>query len=138
MSTNASRVSGSIERASNLELKRLEYQLSVCKVADFSDIRTESDFYFIGRTDEELSLVCKTEETPSNTIERDDGWRGFRIQGVLDFSLIGILSRLSGILAEHKIGIFAVSTYNTDYILVKEENYERALSVLESEGYTVI
>ena len=106
-------------------------------MADFSGIRTESDFYFIGRTDEELSLVCKTEETPSNTIERDDGWRGFRIQGVLDFSLIGILSRLSGILAEHKIGIFAVSTYNTDYILVKEENFERALSVLESEGYTV-
>ena len=138
MSTNASRVSGSIERASNLELKRLDYQLTVCKVADFSDIRTESDFYFIGRTDEELSLVCKTEETPSNTIERDDGWRGFRIQGVLDFSLIGILSRLSGILAEHKIGIFAVSTFNTDYILVKEENFERALSVLESEGYTIV
>lgn len=121
-----------------MELKRLEYQLTVCKVADFSDIRTESDFYFIGRTDEELSLVCKTEETPSNTIERDDGWRGFRIQGVLDFSLIGILSRLSGILAEHRIGIFAVSTFNTDYILVKEENFERALSVLESEGYTIV
>jgi hypothetical protein len=82
--------------------------------------------------------VCKTEDTPDNTAERDDGWRGFRIQGVLDFSLIGILSKLSSILAEHKIGIFAVSTYNTDYILVKEENYERALSVLTSEGYTVI
>lgn len=50
----------------------------------------------------------------------------------------GILSKLSGILAEHKIGIFAVSTYNTDYILVKEENYETALTVLASEGYTVI
>ncbi len=54
------------------------------------------------------------------------------------FSLIGILSKLSGILAEHKIGIFAVSTYNTDYILVKEENFERALSVLNSEGYLVV
>ncbi len=93
--------------------------------------------YFIGKTDEELSLVCKTEDTPSETIERDDGWRGFRIQGVLDFSLIGVLSKLSGILAEHKIGIFAVSTYNTDYILVKEEYFEQALSVLHSEGYTV-
>ena len=78
------------------------------------------------------------EDTPQNTIERDDRWRGFRIQGVLDFSLIGILSKLSGILAEHKIGIFAVSTYNTDYILVKEKNLKRALSVLASEGYTVI
>ena len=82
--------------------------------------------------------MCKTEDTPLNTTNRDDGWKGFRIQGILDFSLIGILSKLSGILAEHKIGIFAVSTYNTDYILVKEENYERALTVLASEGYTVV
>lgn len=82
--------------------------------------------------------MCRSEDTPQNTIERDDGWRGFRIQGVLDFSLIGILSKLSGILAEHKIGIFAVSTYNTDYILVKEENFERALDALTSEGYTIV
>jgi hypothetical protein len=121
-----------------MELKRLEYGLSVCKDADITEINTGSDFYFIGKTDEELSLVCKTEDAPSSTIERDDGWRGFRIQGVLDFSLIGILSKISGILAENKIGIFAVSTYNTDYILVKEDNYERALGVLSAEGYTVI
>ena len=120
-----------------MELKTIEYNLSVCKVTDISDIDLSSDFFFIGKTDEELSLVCKTEDTPIKAFERDDGWRGFRIQGVLDFSLIGILSRLSGILAEHKIGIFAVSTYNTDYILVKEENFERALEVLASEGYTV-
>ena len=121
-----------------MELKRLEYGLTVCKVADITEIDAGSDFYFIGKTDEELSLVCKTEDTPSNTIERDDGWRGFRIQGVLDFSLIGILSKISGILAENEIGIFAVSTYNTDYILVKEKNFERALGVLSAEGYTVI
>jgi hypothetical protein len=121
-----------------MELKKIDYKLTVCKVAEVSSRDMRSDFYFIGKTDEELSLVCKTEDTPDNTIERDDGWRGFRIQGVLDFSLIGILSKLSSILAEHKIGIFAVSTYNTDYILVKEENYERALSILTSEGYTVI
>ena len=121
-----------------MELKRLEYELTVCKVAEITEINTGSDFYFIGKTDEELSLVCKTEDAPSSTIERDDGWRGFRIQGVLDFSLIGILSKISGILADNKIGIFAVSTYNTDYILVKEDNYERALGVLSAEGYTVI
>ena len=57
---------------------------------------------------------------------------------MLDFSLIGILARLSHILAENKIGIFAVSTYNTDYILVKEENFELALNVLEAEGYSVV
>lgn len=121
-----------------MELKTIDYELTVCKVTELAGINTESDFYFIGKTDEELSLVCKTEDTPQNTIERDDGWRGFRIQGVLDFSLIGILAKLSGILAEHKIGIFAVSTYNTDYILVKEENYERALGVLASEGYSIV
>ena len=121
-----------------MELKRIKHKLSVCKVADIENIDLTAEFCFIGKTDEELSLVCKTEDAPLKTVERDDGWKGFRIQGVLDFSMIGILSKLSGILAENKIGIFAVSTYNTDYILVKEENYERALAVLASEGYTVI
>ena len=121
-----------------MELKRLEYDLTVCKVQDISDIDMTAGFYFIGKTDEELSLVCKTEDTPVKAVERDDGWKGFRIQGTLDFSLVGILSKLSGILAEHKIGIFAVSTYNTDYILVKEENFGRALEALASAGYTVV
>ena len=121
-----------------MELKKIDYNLTVCKVTDVSSINMDTDFYFVGRTDEEISLVCKTEDTPQATTERDDGWRGFRIQGILDFSLIGILSQLSGILAEHKIGIFAISTYNTDYILVKEENFERALSVLASEGHTIM
>lgn len=121
-----------------MELKRIDHKLTVCKVADLSEVDMNAEFYFIGKTDEELSLVCKTENVPQHTTERDDGWKGFRIQGVLDFSLIGILSKLSGILADHKIGIFAVSTYNTDYILVKDENFERALDVLASEGYTVV
>ena len=121
-----------------MELKIIGNKLTVCKVASISAIDLTADFFFIGKTDEELSLVCRTADTPSETIERDDGWRGFRIQGSLDFSLIGILSKFSGILAEHKIGIFAVSTYNTDYILVKEENFERALEALSSEGYSFV
>ena len=121
-----------------MELKKLEYDLTVCKVEALADMDMTTDFFFIGKTDEELSLVCKTEDVPAKTIERDDGWKGFRIQGTLDFSLIGILSKLSGILADHKIGIFAVSTYNTDYIIVKEENFDRALKVLASEGYTLV
>ena len=56
---------------------------------------------------------------------------------MLDFSLIGILSKISGILADNKIGIFAVSTYNTDYILVKKENFDRAMQVLAEAGYEV-
>lgn len=119
-------------------LKKIPYDMTVCKVNNTEDIDLSREFFFIGKTDEEVSLVCKTEDTPRNTVKREDGWKGFRIQGVLGFSQIGILSKLSGILAEHKIGIFAVSTYNTDYILVKEENYERALTVLDSEGYKVV
>lgn len=121
-----------------MELKKLPYDLTVCKVADIRDIPPASDFYFIGKTDEELSLVCKTEDTPLRTVEREDGWKGFRIQGVLDFSLIGILSKISGILAKKKIGIFAISTFNTDYILVKEAQLEQAFAALTEEGYTIV
>ena len=120
-----------------MKLKALPYAFTVCRLADASEIDLKRDFYFLARTDEELSLVCRTEDTPANTTDRDDCWRAFRIEGVLDFSLIGILSRISTILAENKIGIFAVSTYNTDYILVKEENFESALQVLAESGYTI-
>jgi hypothetical protein len=121
-----------------MELKIFDYELTVCKIDDPSMPDLGKDFYFIGKTDEELSLVCKTEDTPDCTTERDDGWKCFRIQGVLDFSLIGILSKISGILADNQIGIFAVSTYNTDYILVKSENFDRAIDALRKEGYTIV
>ena len=118
-----------------MKLKKLPCSLTVCKVDDISAVNLSAEFFFIGRTDEELSLVCRTEDVPEKTVEREDGWRGFRIEGVLDFSLTGILSRLSSILAENKIGIFAVSTFNTDYILVKEGNFDRAMDVLAAAGY---
>jgi hypothetical protein len=121
----------------NMVLKRLSYELSVCKLESIKEIDLNHDFFFFSKTDEEISLVCKTEDVPSCTVQRDDGWKGFRIQGILDFSLIGILSKISGILAENKIGIFAVSTFNTDYILVKSENIDRAMDILEKEGYEI-
>ena len=83
-------------------------------------------------------MVCITEDVPANVTERDDGWKAFRIQGVLDFSLIGILSKISGILAENNIGIFAISTFNTDYVLTKKEDYQKALTALNSAGYQII
>jgi len=121
-----------------MELKRIDERLTVCQTASPEDVDLAGNFYFLGRTDEEISLVCPTADVPARTLSREDGWRGFRIQGTLDFSLIGILSRISGILAERGIGIFAVSTYRTDYILVKEENFQRALDALTAEGYTVV
>lgn len=120
-----------------MKLKKLVFDITVCKLDDVSAVDLSREFFFLGKTDEEISLVCKTEDAPSNTIERDDGWRGFRIEGVLDFSLIGILSKISSILAENKIGIFAVSTYNTDYILVKKENFDLAMTVLAEAGYEI-
>ena len=122
----------------SITLQPLDVRLSVCKVEDYSMVDITQPFCFTGATDEELSLVCPTEKVPGNTIERDDGWRAFRIVGVLDFSLIGILSKISGLLAENKIGIFAVSTYNTDYILTKEENFASAMKVLEDAGYNLL
>ena len=120
-----------------MEIKRMDYNFSVCKVAYYSLVKLDSEYSFIGKTDEEKSLVCITEDVPSNVTEREDGWMAFRIQGVLDFSMIGILSEISGILAENKIGIFVISTYNTDYVLTKKENYQRALDVLNQAGYKI-
>lgn len=113
-----------------MEFQVIGNDFSVCKLKDFSKVDFSDDFCFLAKTDEENSLVCRTECVPDNVVVREDGWKAFRIQGTLDFSLIGILSRISTLLAENQIGIFAVSTYNTDYILVKEGDLDRALEVL--------
>ena len=121
-----------------MEIRKLNQDFSVCKVMDYSLINMDAEYSFIGKTDEEKSLVCITGDVPSNAIERDDGWKGFRIQGILDFSLIGILSKIAEILAENSISIFAISTYNTDYVLIKKENYQKALDILEHSGYAIV
>ena len=120
-----------------MELKTIPYRFTVCKLMSVGDLPSGIDFCFTAKTDEEISLVCKTTDVPENTLVRDDGWKGFRIEGVLDFSLIGILSKISAILAENKVGIFAVSTYNTDYIFVKDENFDKAINALKDNGYDV-
>ena len=117
-----------------MEIKRITEDFTVCKVTDFSQVHLDTEYCFIGKTDEENSVVCRTEDVPENTIEREDGWKAFRIEGVLDFSLIGILAKISALLAEENIGIFVVSTFNTDYIFVKEEKEMRALSKLSQAG----
>ena len=121
-----------------MNIQVLEHALTVCKVRDKKDIDMEAEVYFIGKTDEELSLVCRTEDAPASATDRSDGWRGFRVCGVLDFSLTGILAELSGILADEKIGIFTVSTYNTDYILVNAGDLDRAISALAARGHIIV
>ena len=81
-------------------------------------------------------MVCESSSTPPDVKERSDGWRAFRIEGVLDFSLIGILAKISTLLADAGIAIFALSTYDTDYIFTRAGQFDRALQVLEAEGYT--
>ncbi len=120
-----------------MKLKALPYDLTVCKLRSLSDLPQGSGFFFLGKTDEEISLVCETRLTPNDTIAKESGWKAFRIQGELDFSLIGILSKISAILAEEKIGIFAISTYNTDTILLKSENFEKGLKALAEKGYEI-
>lgn len=121
-----------------MELKKLNKDFSVCKVEDYSQVHWKSEYLFIEKTDEENSLVCLTEEVPSNTTAREDGWTGFRIQGVLDFSLIGILADITTILKRDKIPVFVVSTYNTDYVLLKKTLLSKATAALEKSGYRFV
>lgn len=121
-----------------MTIKSIPHDFSVCKVTNYSNVNIDRPFCFTARTDNECSLVCITEDVPENCICREDGWKGFRIEGELDFSLVGILAKISALMAENGIGIFAVSTYNTDYILVKEENHARALSILSQNGYDIV
>ena len=110
---------------------------SICKLRDYSKVDLSRPFVFTGSTDEERSLVCPTTWVPAETLECSDGWRAFRIEGELDFSLVGILAGISDVLAKGGIGIFAVSTFNTDYVLTKADRFEEALRLLSASGYGI-
>lgn len=118
-------------------LQVIDKLFTVCKVEDYACVDLQAEYVFLSKTDEELSLVCETSDTPPNVLAREDGWRAFRIEGTLDFSLVGILASITTLLADAGIGIFAISTFNTDYILVKAENLNPALQVLAQNGYRV-
>ena len=120
-----------------MDLRVIDKAFTVCKVKDYSTVDLTGEFVFIAKTDDEKSLVCETTLTPSDIVTREDGWRAFRIEGMLDFSLIGILSQISSLLADAGIGIFAISTFNTDYILTKKDCFDQALQLLENHGYTI-
>ena len=120
-----------------MELQRLHQEFSVCQVGDYSLVRTDAEYCFLQKTDEENSLVCVTADVPPHTLRRDDGWRAFRVQGVLDFSLIGILAGIASALAARGVPVFAISTFNTDYILIKKEYLPQAEEALCAVGYTL-
>ena len=120
-----------------MNIEVLPQKFTVCQVTLLSADMLETEFCFVGKTDRELSLVCPTEHVPGETSAREDGWRGVRIAGTLEFSLVGILSKISTILASERIGIFAVSTYDTDYIFLKETQLLQGVEALRRHGYCV-
>lgn len=121
-----------------MTLRLLQNDFTVCKVADYTKTDLASEYCFTGKTDEEFSLVCPTEDVPESTTEREDGWKCFRVDGVLDFSLIGILAKITSVLAAEKIGVFVVSTFNTDYIFVKKDRLSDAEKSLSAAGYKFV
>ena len=120
-----------------MTIKALPQPFSVCQVEAFPPADQLGAYCFLAQTDTEHSLVCPTEMVPEHTVRREDGWRAMRIEGVLDFSLIGILAKIITLLAQNQIGIFAISTDNTDYILTKAVQYDKALRVLGEAGYEI-
>ena len=119
-----------------LSVECLRGAFSVCRLADADALPRMEKMMFAAVTDEEVSLVCPTERVPEHTTAREDGWCGFRFVGTLDFSLVGILFTAAEALKNASVPIFAVSTYNTDYIFVKEADRENAVAAL-SERFTV-
>ena len=99
------------------------------------DIAT-GGFVSITRTCDELSIVCNERNVPSG-VKVDRGWRVLKVEGPLDLSLTGILASIAVPLAEAQINIFAISTFDTDYVLVKAEKLDRAIGVLRSAGHAV-
>ena len=125
--------------APGIGLEIMGWELSIYRLDRLPDasILQRSPF-FLGLTDKEVSLVCETRAAPRDAVERDDGWRAFRVSGTLDLSLVGVLRGIADVLADIGVPVFVVSTYDTDYVLVKEGLLDRALDALSAAGYTVV
>lgn len=121
-----------------MRIRVLPGEYSVCKVERVPAEALEAEFCFVGKTDGELSLVCETALAPAETLAREDGWSLMGIVGELDFGLTGILARIATTLAEAGVPIFAVSTYDTDYLLVKATDLPAARTALAAAGYELV
>jgi uncharacterized protein len=122
-----------------LTLSILPETLVICQMdkdARIPDWLLASTFYSITKTAEELSVVCPQINVPEG-IKKDEGWRCLKVEGPLDFSAAGILASLTMPLAKEGISVFAVSTYNTDYLLVKEQHLGKAVQVLSQNGHRI-
>ena len=120
-----------------MRLQIIEGKFSVCKVENLRAVNFNVPWLFVGKTDAEISVVCLTADVPHATLAREDGWRALRVAEPMNFGLTGVLAGISTVLSQAGISIFAVSTFDTDYILIKGENLGLAQSALEAGGYTI-
>jgi hypothetical protein len=123
-----------------LSLKILPDRMAVCRfdpAVPVPDWIAEVGFYSLTRTEEELTIVCpETRLAPG--ISSEAGWRCFQVLGLLDFSEIGIIFSLTRPLAENGVSVFVISTFNTDYLMVKENDLAKAIDALTAEGHRVL
>ncbi len=122
-----------------LNLSLLPHKYAVCQLHPDKHIpywALLGDFVSLTRTHEELSIVCQQDNVPDD-IEAERGWHCVQVQGAFDFSVAGVHVSLAIPLAEADISVLAIATYATDYLLIKEENVERALHVLKQAGHYV-
>jgi uncharacterized protein len=122
-----------------LSLSVLNGSFAICKLDRAAEVPAwalASEFFSVTRTPDELSIVCDSKCTPLGA-SCEDGWRCLQIHGPLSFNLTGILNSITGPLAEAGVGIFAVSTFETDFVLVKDYNLQRAIDALTRAGHKV-
>ena len=125
---------------SKLTLKVIDNEFTIHRFSADYEIPLDqltSKFFSITRTEDELSIVCDSTVELSSKVS-ESGWNALKVLGPLDFSLTGILANISKILAEASISIFALSTFDTDYILVKSEALNNAISSLKNDHYCII
>ena len=120
-----------------MRLQVIEGKFSVCKVENLRAVNFNVPWLFVGKTDAEISVVCLTVDVPHATLAREDGWRALRVAEKMDFGLTGVMAGISSVLAHAGISLFAVSTFDTDYILIKAENLGLAQTALEAGGYII-
>ena len=124
--------------AAGMDLTVLDEELAVCRLPSGDPLPAwmAGPFISVTRTINELSVVCAAVSVPA-LVTADRGWRGLRVEGPLPFALVGLLATMSATLAAAEISVFVISTYDTDYILVKDVDLARAVVVLEAEGHEI-
>lgn len=120
-----------------MQLNEIPGDFCVCKVTCIQQVNFAHAYVFLGKTEDEISVVCPVQAAPPSTLAMETGWKMLQVDGQLNFGMTGVIAGISGVLASQSIPLFVVSTYNTDYVLLKAEWYEKALQALQTAGYTI-